>query len=207
VRWASHRGAMGTAQATGFSRFQKSVCHFRTLRAAARTATARARALDPFAASAAPWELLSWAGRMMNALARQLVAIGCVVLPLMGCQKSLPTAPSDLMTGITVYEHANYLGQSAHITQDIRDLKDFKGPCVEVDSTATGSSQTKDVWNDCISSIRVARGWRATLYRDDDFKDDRLDVMEDIPNLQLAAGDCSKGGFNDCATSIRVFAP
>jgi hypothetical protein len=60
-------------------------------------------------------------------IARQLIAGGGLVL-LPGCQKSLPVGPSDLSDGIVVYEHANYLGESAHITQDIKDLKDFKGP-------------------------------------------------------------------------------
>src|SRR5689334_8833198 len=37
------------------------------------------------------------------------------------CDKAprLPTAPSELLTGIVVYEHANFLGASAHITNDI----------------------------------------------------------------------------------------
>jgi len=31
--------------------------------------------------------------------------------------------------------------------------------------------------------------------------------MEDFVNLQSAAGRCDKGGFNDCATSIRLLRP
>ena len=65
----------------------------------------------------------------------------------------------------------------------------------------------KFAWDDCISSIRVAPGWRATLYRNDDFNGDRLEVIGDIPNLQLAMGRCDKFGFNDCVTSIRVVRP
>jgi hypothetical protein len=131
--------------------------------------------------------------------------IGVLVL-FAGCQKSLPVAPSDLMQGIVVYEHANYLGESAHVTQDIKDLKDFKGPCIHFETTGTTTS-TSNVWNDCISSIRIAPGWRAVLYRDDDFKGDQLEVTGDVANLQLAAGRCDKGGFNDCVTSLRLFAP
>jgi peptidase inhibitor family I36 len=142
----------------------------------------------------------------MNSLARHLVAIGGLVLPLLACQKSLPTAPSDLMTGITVYEHADYLGQSAHVTQDIKDLKDFKGPCERIEYSA-GTVDTHHEWDDCISSIRVSPGWRATLYRDDDFDGDRLEVTSDISNLRLVSGRCDKGGFNDCVTSIRVLGP
>jgi hypothetical protein len=125
---------------------------------------------------------------------------------LIGCQKSLPTAPSDLTIGIVIYEHANYLGQSAHVTQDIRDLKDFKGPCLSYVGGPAGSDTELD-FNDCISSVRVAPGWRAILYRDDDFTGDRLDVLADIADLQLATGRCDKGGFNDCTTSIRLIRP
>lgn len=106
-----------------------------------------------------------------------------------------------------IYEHANYEGESAQVTDDIRDLKDYKGPCVNsYDSTPYGSTVQRD-WNDCISSIRLAPGWRATLYRDDDFDGDQLDLTADVPNLQLTPGDCSHDGFNDCSTSIRVFGP
>jgi hypothetical protein len=145
----------------------------------------------------------------VSVFARQLLVIGASMLPLLACQKSLPTAPSDLMTGITVYEHADYLGQSAHITQDIADLKDFKGPCERYGSGVVGAPapDLKQEWDDCISSIRVAPGWRATLYRDDDFNGDRLEVTGDIPNLQVVPGRCDKGGFNDCVTSIRVVRP
>ena len=138
----------------------------------------------------------------------QVVAIVGFVLPLLACQKSLPTGPSELTTGITIYQHADYLGESAHVTQDIKDLKDFKGPCERIESVGgTATLDFHDEWDDCISSVRVSPGWRATLYRDDDFNGDRLEVPSDIPNLQLVTGKCDKGGFNDCVTSIRVFRP
>lgn len=122
-----------------------------------------------------------------------------------GCEMDrLPTAPSDLSTGIVVYEHANYLGQSAHITDDIRDLRDVKGPCEHYDSDSTGGRYYYD-WNDCISSVKVAPGWRATLYRDDNYHDDELTITADQPNLQLVTQhDCPHDGLNDCVTSIRV---
>jgi hypothetical protein len=44
--------------------------------------------------------------------------------------------------------------------------------------------------DDCISSVRVTPGWRATLYRDDDFTGDHLDI-----NLQLVAGRCDHQGI------------
>ena len=81
---------------------------------------------------------------------RRVIASSLVLGLFLGCRDSLPTAPSELATGIVVYEHANFLGASAHITEDISDLSEFKGPCVE----PSGDS-TSDVWNDCISSVRV----------------------------------------------------
>ncbi|MEZ5293208.1 MAG: hypothetical protein R2745_19155 [Vicinamibacterales bacterium] len=119
--------------------------------------------------------------------------------------RRLPTAPSDLATGIVVYEHANFQGQSAHITSDIDDLRDVRGPCEHYDSDPNGGGRYYYDWNDCISSVRVAPGWRATLYRDDHYRDDSLDITEDAPNLQLVAQhDCPHDGLNDCVTSIRV---
>jgi hypothetical protein len=53
--------------------------------------------------------------------------------------------------------------------------------------------------------VRVAPGWRATLYRDDGYRDDALEITSDTPNLQLITQhDCPKDGLNDCVTSIRV---
>jgi hypothetical protein len=112
----------------------------------------------------------------------------------------LPTAPSDFTAGVIVYEHANFLGNAAHITSDVEDLRDFKGPCTHDD----GESVTRD-WNDCISSVRVAPGWRAILYRGPNYKDDTLEVTADVSNLQLIRQhDCPKDGLNDCVSSVRV---
>jgi hypothetical protein len=52
---------------------------------------------------------------------------------------------------------------------------------------------------------RVAPGWWARLYRDDGFDGERMIVSQDIANLELVTGNCAKGGFNDCTTSIRLF--
>ena len=137
------------------------------------------------------------------------LAVAAVIasLAVAGCQKSLPSAPSELVTGITIYEDANYRGRSALLTRDARDLEDFSGPCEhsELVSTANGST-TRYVydWNDCISSIRVAPGWRAVVYRDDNFDGDSLVLTSDTPNLQLVPGRCDHDGMNDCITSIRV---
>jgi len=121
------------------------------------------------------------------------VAHGCDV-------KELPTAPSNFTEGVILYEHANFLGNAAHVTSDVADLRDFRGPCVHDD----GESVTRD-WNDCISSVKVAPGWTATLYRGPNYKDDTLEAIEDVSNLQLVRQhDCPKDGLNDCVSSVRV---
>lgn len=132
---------------------------------------------------------------------RWILAGGGLALVSVACQEMLPTAPDELDRGIVVYEHADYLGESAHITSNVEDLKDFEGPCIEVDDGSTLHS-----WNDCISSIRVAPGWRVTVYEDDDFDGDNLDLTSESSNLTFERNGC-KTGFNDCITSIRVFAP
>ena len=116
-----------------------------------------------------------------------------------GCEVSLPGAPSDLTTGIIIYEHANFLGESAHVTEDIKDLRSIdRGPCT-LDESST--------WNDCLSSVRVAPGTRAALYRDPNFRGELLELTGDVPNLQLEKGTCPHEGLNDCVTAIRIGHP
>ena len=99
-------------------------------------------------------------------VSRVKIALAAIPLLLLGaCEDSLPTAPSDLKTGLVVYEHANFLGESAHITRDVADLRDFEGPCEEFDSQGSVTHH----WNNCISSIRIAPGWLAAVYRDDHY--------------------------------------
>lgn len=125
------------------------------------------------------------------------------------CDKELPGAPSELAAGVVIYRDANFLGESAHITDDIKNLDDFTGPCKHESSDAIAdppSSTTRNSWDDCVSSIRVAPGWRATLYEDPDFKGWAADVGEEnVANYQLVRGPCKGDTFNDCASSIRVF--
>jgi len=55
--------------------------------------------------------------------------------------------------------------------------------------------------------VRVSPGWRATLYRDANFRDDALEIIEDVANLQLVLAhdcDCDRGGLNDCISSVRI---
>src|SRR5690349_6173378 len=98
----------------------------------------------------------------MLALSRTfgLIAVLALAAFTPGCTATeLPMAPSALTAGIILYEHANFLGNSAHLTGEVPDLRDFSGPCIK------GSDASSRDWNDCVSSVRVAPGWRATLYR------------------------------------------
>ena len=113
----------------------------------------------------------------------------------------LPMAPTPFNSGVILYEHANFLGNSAHLTADLPDLRDFRGPCLHGDDASSRD------WNDCVSSVRIAPGARATLYRDSNFKGESLELTGDIPNLQLVRGTCSHDGLNDCVTSIRFGNP
>lgn len=143
---------------------------------------------------------------MSTKLARRRWRTGAVagaIVLLAACMDELPTAPDQVTTGITIYEDANYLGGSALVTRDISDLRNLNGPCEWSVTTSSGTTSGSN-WNDCISSIRVAPGWRATVYRDDDYDGQSLELTEDAPNLQLVRGSCPHDGMNDCITSIRV---
>jgi hypothetical protein len=137
----------------------------------------------------------------------QTATVVAAHLLLSGCMQSLPGAPSDVTSGVTIYEHAGFAGGSALLKSDVRDLRDYTGACQhETRAYPYGTTVTFD-WNDCISSIKVAPGWRATVYRDDGFSGESLEVTADVPNLQLVRGSCDHDGMNDCITSIRVRQP
>ena len=135
----------------------------------------------------------SRASGLVTALALAALAHGC-------SNPELPMAPTAFNAGIVLYEHANFLGNSAHLTADVADLRNFRGPCLH-----EGDDSSSRDWNDCVSSVRVAPGWRATLYRGANYHDDALEITEDFANLQLVPQhDCVKGGLNDCVSSVRV---
>ena len=116
---------------------------------------------------------------------KRIARLVLVSLPLAfgpSCQQMLPTAPSDLTTGIVIYEFQDYQGRSAHVTEDIRELDDIDGPCFSTD--VSGTSSTVDIdFNDCVSSVRVAPGWRAHLYEHPNFGGWDQIVLEDVPDL------------------------
>ena len=123
-----------------------------------------------------------------------------LALALPACtRKALPTGPSELTEGIFIYQNADFGGGSAHVTADLADLDDFTGPCIK-DASATSTTLT---WGDCMSSVKIAPGWRATLYGDANFKGTSFEVTSDVPDLGRVAGGCGSG-MDDCVSSIRV---
>jgi Peptidase inhibitor family I36 len=138
---------------------------------------------------------------------RRAIALG-LLIGIGGCEMaSLPSAPSDLTSGVSIYEHANFSGDSALLTTSSTNLSDFKGPCEHSDTDANGHTSYTYDWNDCMSSVRVAPGWRAVIYRDTNYRGQSLELTADAPNLQLVAGECSHDGLNDCITSVKVIKP
>ena len=108
--------------------------------------------------------------------------------------------PTPVDQGIVIYIHSGFAGSSQAIAVDIRDLARVEGPCAKGDSESVQLS-----WDDCISSIQVRPGWAATLYRDRDFKGASMEVVADATNLSKVTGPCSKGGYNDCVSSVKVY--
>ena len=131
--------------------------------------------------------------------------LGAAVAFAPACQDELPAAPDDLAEGVIVYEHASFAGDSAHLTGDVSNLSGYKGPCEHDSSSGTGysGSYTHDR-NDGISSINVAPGWRATVFVDFGFHEDRLDVTADVPDLGQVRRYRDNDTWNDCISSIRV---
>jgi hypothetical protein len=106
-----------------------------------------------------------------------------------------------------VYANPDFGGASAHITHGISDLADFVGPCRHSRDSADPDDLGAHVyydWDGCISSVRVAPGWRATLYRRAGYRGESLDVAVDMPYLDSVPGTCPRGGLDNCLSSVRV---
>jgi hypothetical protein len=137
-----------------------------------------------------------------------ITAAGCgpLLLLLASCEESpLPAPPNRLTSGIVIYQDAQYGGSAAHVTVSLPSLRAGDAPCVE--TTDSGNDPYYAVgsrtWSNCISSLRVARGWKAILYAGYNFTDEYIEVTSDVPDLRDMPGGCGHG-FNDCVSSIRV---
>jgi hypothetical protein len=139
-------------------------------------------------------------------LALRLCSAGVVSWTLMvGCQESVPTAPSDPAVGIHIYSDANFQGFSKQLISDSANLVDVKDGSKECRYVTEDVSRNYHSWDDCISSVLVLPGWSATLYEHPDFRGRSLELLADALNLQLISGRCSRDDdWNDCTSSIRV---
>ena len=99
-----------------------------------------------------------------------------------------------------MYKDDSYRGSALTVTSDIPDLERVSGPC-------------DGHWGDCISSISVAAGWRATVFEHDNYRGDSRTIDSNVRNLEDLSGPCSPEGFfptlhwGDCISSIRVSRP
>jgi hypothetical protein len=124
-----------------------------------------------------------------------------VALLVAGCQS--PSSPSTLTEGVVVYADPNFRGQSNRFTADVFDLDDMKGGCIELGGLGV---LIKDDWDDCISSIRIAPGWSATVYEDPGFRGLSMTITSDVADLETVLGPCGND-WDDCVSSIRVSRP
>ena len=145
-----------------------------------------------------------------------------VALLLSACEY-LPTAPSSLTAGVAIFAGHNFTGASALITKSYSDLDEVDGgPCTAVDTAVIVlgalfgeiGSASKETWDDCISSVKVAPGWRVMIYEHPDFKGKSLELTADSDLALCPAGGelgaCAASPvaalLDDEVSSVRVFA-
>lgn len=85
---------------------------------------------------------------------------------------------------VTVYQHCGYKGYRVSLS---------------VGSYTTSQLRRLGVRNDDLSSIRVPRGLKVTLYRHDNFEGRSWRLYQDCPCFDKYCGVC-----NDCVSSIIV---
>ncbi len=95
----------------------------------------------------------------------------------------------DREGGVCFYEDTNYRGDSI---------------CFRIDDGSRDLSKVQGGWGDRISSIRVFGGARASIFRDDDYGGDRVEVVSDVPDLKQWRVRHGGGSWNDQISSVRV---
>lgn len=132
---------------------------------------------------------------MRAVLRSSIVTAAALLLPACGAHDPLGPTPVD--QGIVIFVHSGFRGTSQQVGADVPDLDKIEGPC------ATSTEDAAPSWNDCVSSVRVLPGWRATLYGDRNYRGSSVELTEDAADLAEIRGGCS-GNLNDCISSIRV---
>ena len=131
---------------------------------------------------------------------RRLVAVILALGLMSACDRDSPTRPS-LTGGVTLYEHPDYRGASYMLTHDDANLDTERGPCRATTNPAAGRS-----WDECVSAISVAEGWRAVVFEDDNYSGRSRTFTANVANLrgEMGGPDSCDGGWNDCISSLRV---
>lgn len=132
-----------------------------------------------------------------RSLAFPMSVVVSAVLAACGGGNGQPTASADAVSGsgdtaaavataaaaaspVCFYEHVNYQGASF---------------CASADSNWVGGA-----WNDRVSSVKVAAGYKVTLFWDINYGGKTLVLTGDTANLVTL-------GFNDQASSYKIVAP
>jgi hypothetical protein len=131
-------------------------------------------------------------------ISRNWLGVLAVALLVAGCDHA--TAPSLVTEGIIVFADREFSGTFKLFISDVKDLEDVDGGCLDGGS-ATSAGDID--WGDCVSSIRIAPGWKATIYKDDSYEGKSLTITSDVANLKNLPGPCGDD-WDDCVSSIRV---
>jgi hypothetical protein len=95
-----------------------------------------------------------------------------------------------------MYEHPRFKGAFIVLTADVPDVDDLEDGC------PAGWANTLN-WDHCVSSIRVAPGWTATIYEHRRYGGASLTIMSDVEDLDDLGGPCGDD-WDDCISSLRV---
>lgn len=136
----------------------------------------------------------------------RLTASFLVLMMLAACEGS-PIDPTGLVpsTGILVFARADYRGPYRNFVRDVSDLKLVDDEPQPAASECASKIFGQEFWTDCVSSIRVADGWRAVVYQHDTFRGDSLTVTSDIPDLsRIPLPSDSTWTWDEVISSIRV---
>ena len=145
----------------------------------------------------------------------RLTASFLVLMLLAACEGSPidPTDPAGLVpsAGILVFARADYRGPHRNFVRDVIDLRRVDDEPQPDASDCATKIFGQEYWTDCVSSIRVADGWRAVVYVHDTFGGDSLTVTSDIPDLSRIPrppplpDSTRTWDWDDVISSIRVF--
>ena len=117
-----------------------------------------------------------------------------------------PTAPAPIR-GVTIYQHPNFGGDhyAFNSATSFPNFSFLVGPCGSGGDpfSPVFSPVSRNTWHRCVSSVKVAEGWSATVFERDDFAGQELSITSDIRDLDDIPGPCG-GDWDDCIASIRV---